>query len=299
MSTAILCFGAWLVMQNAEFTIGMLVAFQMFAGGFQPMRLVGLWQQFQQASISVQRLADIMNAPAEPYSVVSARETIGPGRIEFNAVSFRYSDALPFLYRNMAFEIAPGRSVVVTGASGSGKSTLAKLLQGFCVPTDGQILLDGRDSRHFAANELRSYFGVVPQETTLFSGSLYDNLVIANPFATFEQVTEACRHAEIHDAICALPDGYQTEIGERGVGLSGGQKQRIAIARALLNDRRFWCSTRRPAIWINLPPSRLRARSTLKGRATILFIAHQIPRALTAELVVRIGEPLARASGEN
>ncbi len=302
MSTAILCLGAWLVMRNADFTIGMLVAFQMFANRVsQPMlRLTGLWQQFQQATIAVQRLADIMNAPPEPYAIAPSRDGAGPGRIEFKAVAFRYREELPFLFRNMSFVVAPGQCVVVMGPSGCGKSTLAKLLQGFCVPADGQVLLDARDSRHFAANELRAYFGVVPQETTLFSGTVYDNLVLANPFATFDQVVQACRHAEIHDAIAALPDGYQTEIGERGVGLSGGQKQRIAIARALL---------KRPKILIfdeatsnlDLPTAEHIARTIngLKGKVTLLFISHQVPKGLAADLAIRISEPLAHASGGN
>ncbi len=302
MSTAILCLGAWLVMRNADFTIGMLVAFQMFANRVsQPMlRMVGLWQQFQQATIAVQRLADIMNAPQEPYAIAPSRDGAGPGRIEFKSVAFRYRDELPFLFRNMTFVVNPGQCVVVMGPSGCGKSTLAKLLQGFCVPSDGQVLLDARDSRHFAANELRAYFGVVPQETTLFSGTVYDNLILANPFATFDQVVQSCKHAEIHDAIAALPDGYQTEIGERGVGLSGGQKQRIAIARALL---------KRPKILIfdeatsNLdqPTADQIARTIngLKGKVTLLFISHQVPKGLAADLAIRIAEPLARASGGN
>ena len=302
MSTAILCLGAWLVMRSADFTIGMLVAFQMFANRVsQPMlRLVGLWQQFQQATIAVQRLADIMNAPQEPYAIAPSRDGAGPGRIEFKSVAFRYRDELPFLFRNMSFAIAPGQCVVVMGPSGCGKSTLAKLLQGFCVPSDGQVLIDDRDSRHFAANELRAYFGVVPQETMLFSGTVYDNLVIANPFATFEQIVEACRYAEIHEAIAALPDGYQTEIGERGVGLSGGQKQRIAIARALLKRPRILIFDEATSN-LDAPTADHIARTIngLKGKVTLLFISHQVPRGLAADLAIRIAEPLARASGGN
>jgi subfamily B ATP-binding cassette protein HlyB/CyaB len=298
MNTVILSLGAWLVMTNADFTIGMLVAFQMFASRVsQPMlRLVGLWQQFQQASIAVQRLADVMNAPPEPYAVAPSRDAVGPGRIEFKGASFRYRDELPFLFRHLNLAIAPGQSVVVMGPSGSGKSTLAKLLQGFYWPVDGQILIDGRDSRHFAANELRAYFGVVPQDTTLFSGTVYDNLILANPFATFDLVVQACKFAEIHDFIDGLPNGYQTEIGERGVGLSGGQKQRIAVARALL---------KRPKVLIfdeatsnlDAPTAENIARTIngLKGKVTMLFIAHQAPKGLAADVVVRIG---ARPHGQ-
>ena len=241
MTLSILLVGAWIVMHPGKetqdvFTIGMLVAFQMFAGKLsQPvMRLVGLWQQFQQASLAVTRLGDLMNAPAEPYSLSPARQSRGAGQIELAEVAFRYADDLPYLYEGLSLSITPGRAVAIMGPSGSGKSTLAKLLQGFHWPTQGQIKVDGIDIRHLAANELRSTFGVVPQETVLFSGTIYDNLAMANPHATFEQVVQACKMAEIHSTVEALPQGYQTPIGERGAGLSGGQKQRLAIARALI-----------------------------------------------------------------
>ncbi len=238
MTLSILIIGAYTVMNNTDFTVGMLVAFQMFAGRLsQPMlRLVGLWQQFQQANLSVERLGDIMNAPAEPYSILPSRLREGKGEIDIEGLSFRYGENLPFLFQGFKLEVAFGKVIAVMGPSGSGKSTLAKLLQGFYVPSGGTIRIDGTDIRYLSANELRHYFGVVPQETILFSGTIYDNLLMANPHATFEQVVHACRMAEIHTSIEELPQGYQTEIGERGVGLSGGQKQRIAIARAMLKQ---------------------------------------------------------------
>jgi subfamily B ATP-binding cassette protein HlyB/CyaB len=301
MSTLVLCVGAWLVMRSADFTIGMLVAFQMFASRVsQPLlRMVGLWQQFQQARIAVQRLADIMDAPPEPQAIAAGTRAGGEGALEFREVSFRYRDDQPYLLENMSFRIAPGQCVVVVGASGSGKSTLAKLLQGFVLPSEGHIAIDGRNSRHLGANQLRAYFGVVPQETTLFSGTVYENLVLANPFATTEQVVQACRLAEIHNTISALPDGYQTEIGERGIGLSGGQKQRIAIARALL---------KRPRVLIfdeatsNLDPSTAeqlaRTIATLRGKVTMIFIAHHVPKGIVADAAVRIASPAAaKATG--
>jgi subfamily B ATP-binding cassette protein HlyB/CyaB len=292
MTLAILCYGAYLVMQNAEFTIGMLVAFQMFAGRLsQPiLRLVGLWQQFQQANIAVNRLGDLMNAPSEPYSVVPQRGGGGAGQIEVRGLAYRYADHLPFLYRDFNLSIRPGQCVALMGPSGSGKSTLAKLLQGFYWPSDGQVLIDGRDTRYLSANELRQNFGVVPQETTLFSGTILENLAVANPQATFQQITQACAMAEIHDVIEKLPQGYQTVVGERGVGLSGGQKQRIAIARALL---------KRPKVLIfdeaissldqQTSEHFAKTISGLKGRVTILFITHQLPRALKFDAVYEIG----------
>jgi len=279
-------------MQNDGFTVGMLVAFQMFASRMsQPMlRIVGLWQQFQQADIAVKRLGDILDMPQEPHTLTPQRENAGQGKIELKDLAFRYSEQLPWLYQNLTLTLKPGRLTVLMGPSGCGKSTLAKLLLGFYQPNAGQIQLDGKDLRTLAANELRSVFGVVPQETILFSGTLYDNLVMAHPHANFDEVIQACKLAEIHEVIEQLPEGYQTEIGERGTGLSGGQKQRIAIARALL---------KRPKILIfdeavsNLDTQTAehfaKTINKLKGKVTMLFITHQIPRGLQVDEVIQLG----------
>ena len=184
--------------------------------------------------------------------------------------------------------------IALMGPSGSGKSTLAKLLQGFHLPARGRIKIDGQDLQYLSANELRSYFGVVPQETILFATTIYENLLMANPLATFEQVAEACRIAEIHDVIEKLPQGYQTEIGERGVGLSTGQKQRIAVARALL---------KKPKILIFDEATSSLDQSTaehlcttinqLKGRVSIIFITHALPKTLQVDEIVRLRGPTA------
>jgi ATP-binding cassette, subfamily B, bacterial HlyB/CyaB len=294
MTLLILVIGAYTVMTEPTFTIGMLVAFQMFAGKLsQPMmRLVGLWTQFQQASLSVKRLGDLMNAPTEPYSLTPQRHVSdeqNKGRIDITDLAFRYADDLPLLYQHLHITLRPGTTVALMGGSGTGKSTLAKLLQGFYLPSQGSIKVDGIDARHLSANELRTYFGVVPQETVLFSGTIYENLQLANPNASFEQIVQACQMAEIHAVIEALPKGYQTEIGERGAGLSGGQKQRIAIARALL---------KRPKILIfdeatsNLdqPTAESFAKTinALKGQVTMLFITHALPRSLQVDEVIQL-----------
>ena len=238
LSLMILVVGATFVMRGSAFTIGMLVAFQMFASRVsQPLlRLVGLWQQFQQANLSVARLGDIMNAPVEPYSLIPGRVRTGRGLIQIEEIGFRYAEHLPQLLSGLTLRIEPGRMVALMGPSGCGKSTLAKLLQGMYRPTEGRIRLDGTDITYLVANELRLNFGVVPQETVLFSGTVYENLISAHPHATFEQVVKACQLAEVHEVIERLPNGYQSQLGERGVGLSGGQKQRLAIARALIKQ---------------------------------------------------------------
>ena len=260
----------------------------MFAGRMsQPMlRLVGLWQEFQQANIAVKRLGDILDMPQEPHALIPHREQAGQGLLTIHSLAFRYGEQLPWLYRNLNIAFKPGHLSVIMGPSGCGKSTLAKLMLGFYQPQEGHIALDGKDIRYLAANELRCVFGVVPQETVLFSGTLYENLVMAHPHASFDDVIAACKAAEIHEVIEKLPEGYQTEIGERGTGLSGGQKQRIAIARALL---------KRPKILIfdeavsNLDQQTAehfaKTINKLKGQVTMLFITHQIPRGLQVDEV--------------
>lgn len=294
MTLAVLIVGAWIVMHptpESAFTIGMLVAFQMFAGKIsQPLlRIVGLWQQFQEANLAVQRLGDLMNAPAEPYTLSPKRQSQAQGRIEIEGLAFRYGDDTPLLYESLTLAIQPGQAVAIMGPSGSGKSTLAKLLQGFYRPTAGSIRLDAVDVRHLAANELRAGFGVVPQETVLFSGTVYDNLLAANPHASFDDIVTACRQAEIHDTIEKMPAGYQTELGERGVGLSGGQRQRLAIARALIK--------RAPVLVFDEATSALDAATaeqfakTVNAlrqagssyRPTMIFITHALPKALVVD----------------
>jgi len=301
MTLAILIVGAMLVMGSSQggtpFTVGMLVAFQMFASRMsQPLlRIVGLWQEFQQANIAVKRLGDILDMPQEPHTLTPSREGHSHGRLTASNLAFRYSEHHPWLYQGLNLTFAPGKLTVLTGPSGCGKSTLAKLMLGFYQPNEGQIQLDGKDIRFLAANELRQNFGVVPQETILFAGTLYDNLVMAHPHANFEEVINACKAAEIHDFIEQLPNGYQTEVGERGTGLSGGQRQRIAIARALL---------KRPKILIfdeavsNLDQQTAeqfaKTINKLKGKVTMIFITHQVPRGLMVDEVVELGETGAR-----
>ena len=288
----ILVVGALLVMNNDGFTIGMLVAFQMFAQRLsQPvLRLTGLYQEFQQANLAVKRLGDLMDCPPEPVSLIPRRQAEAQGRIEIQDASFRYAENEPWLYRNLNLVIPPGKTVALMGPSGCGKSSLAKLLLGFLHPQEGRIKIDGLDTRHLAANELRQHFGVVPQETVLFSGTLYDNLIVAAPTASFDDIVTACRMAGIHDHIQSLAEGYQTKIGEKGAGLSGGQKQRIAIARALLKRPKILVFDEATA---SLDPATAeaiaRTINTLKGQATVLFIAHYLPKGLQVDGVVNLG----------
>ncbi|HEY8243320.1 MAG TPA: peptidase domain-containing ABC transporter [Casimicrobiaceae bacterium] len=291
MAAAILCAGAWLVMRGDDFTIGMLVAFQMFASRVSGpvVRLAGLWQQFQQAAIAVRRLADIMDVPVEPRAGVASASP-GPARLGFHAVGFRHGDGA-WVLRGVDFDVAPGECVVITGPSGCGKSTLCRLAAGFAFATEGGVRLDGRDTRTLAADTLRGALGIVPQDTVLFAGTVLDNLLLGHAHATQADVELACRRAGVHDAIAALPEGYRTRLGERGVGLSGGQKQRIALARALLRSPRL--------LLLDEPLSQLdasaaaeigRSISALKGTTTIVVVSHVVPPTLAADRIVRLAE---------
>ncbi len=291
MRLLILLVGAYIAMHSTEFTIGMLVAFQMFAGNLSApaMRLVGLWQQFQQARLAVERLADVMDAPSEPHSVRPSRKTQRRGAITIEKLAFRYSERHPWLYKDFDLTIAPGKTIALMGQSGCGKSTLARLLQGFHVPQAGRIQIDGIDATNLPVNELRRYFGVVPQETILFSGTVLQNLQLADPHASFERIVTACVMAGIHDTVEQLPDGYQTLIGERGIGLSGGQRQRMAIARALLRQPHVLIFDEATSA-LDADTARQLAQTVngLKGKVSVLFIAHALPEGLWVDQVLHL-----------
>ncbi len=296
MNLFILVVGAYFVMTSSSaigFTIGMLIAFQMFAGKLsQPlMRIVGLWTQFQQAKLAVDRLGDILNSPIEPYSISPIRSLSTVGHLVVSQLSFRYSQELPLLYSNFNLEIEPGSSIAITGPSGSGKSTLGKLLLGFYQPTKGSIKLDGVDTRNLSANELRSYFGVVPQETILFSGTIIDNLRAGHSIANFQEIVLAAKLAGIHTFVDQLPLGYETAIGERGIGLSGGQKQRLAIARALLKKPKILIFDEATSALDSVTAEEFaKTVNTLRGQVTVLFITHSIPKNLSIDKIFRMND---------
>ena len=240
MTLAVLWVGTTLVMEN-QLSVGGLIAFQMLAGQvLQPVaRLVGLWQNFQQVKLSVDRLGDLMNARPESVGIETQAMPMLRGRIELQSLHFRYQPEAPLILRDLSLVIEPGEVVGIVGRSGCGKSTLTRLIQRLYGVESGRVLIDGQDIAHGDAQSLRRQFGVVQQDSFLFSGTVAENIAIAQPGTPLERIVHAARQAGAHDFIAGLPQGYDTPVGERGALLSGGQRQRIAIARALIGDPRI------------------------------------------------------------
>lgn len=224
---------------GGNFSVGELVAFNSYLLLIlQPVLLIGFAAPaIAQAAASAQRVYEVVDAKVE----IRDRPNAVPfqtcaGRITFEHVSFRYPGATTEALKAVSFETRPKELIAVLGMTASGKSTIMNLIPRFYDVTAGAVRIDGRDVRDFTLASLRSRIGIVFQETTLFSGTLRENIAYAKSDASLEQVIDVAKTAQIHDFIDGLPDGYETVVGERGIGLSGGQKQRIAIARTLLTD---------------------------------------------------------------
>jgi ATP-binding cassette subfamily B protein/subfamily B ATP-binding cassette protein MsbA len=223
---------------GGRLTPGELLVFVTYVTAlYKPVRdLARLTGKFSRASISAERVAQILDIAPDAEDAPDAIElTQTLGEITFEDVSFAYQPGKPVL-DHLNLRIAPGERVALTGASGAGKSTLLNLLLRLAEPTAGRILVDGVDIRRYTRASLRRALGVVPQEPMLFAVSVRENIAYGRPEASMEEVEAAARAARAHEFIIDLPEGYDTELGERASNLSGGQRQRLCLARALVKQ---------------------------------------------------------------
>ncbi len=287
-TAGILYFGARLVI-GGTLSVGELVAFNILASRVSApvLRLAQVWQDFHQARLSIARLGDILNATPEPtYAAARAPSPAITGNITFEHVSFRYRIDGQEILHDVSFEVPAGQTVGIVGPSGSGKSTFAKLVQRLYVPQSGRVLIDGMDLVMADPAWLRRQIGVVLQESMLFNCSVRDNIALADPAMSMEQIVAAAKLAGAHDFILEFAEGYDTVVGERGSTLSGGQRQRIAIARALVTDPRILIFDEATSA-LDYESERMiqqNMKDIAKGR-TVLIIAHRLSTVRTADRI--------------
>ena len=235
-TTVLLYVGAHEVIRDA-LSVGGLVAFNMLAQRVTApvLRLSQVWQDFFQAKLSADRLGDIMNSPSErPEGFRALRPVSFRPDITFEQVDFRYVPDGAVILSGLSLHVTAGEVIGIVGTSGSGKSTIAKLMQGLHVPIAGSVRIGGYDIATLDLGWIRDHVGVVAQESFLFSGTIADNIANFDRSISFEDIAHSATLAGALDFISRLPDGFMTQIGERGTGLSGGQRQRIALARTLV-----------------------------------------------------------------
>ena len=298
---AVVFFASNLV-RTGQLTASALAPFILALDGVnQGLRNIGaLKQTLAQVQAGTDRIYDnILNVPDAHVDSQSSKEIASPaGLIEFRNVSFAYPDGTQAL-TNVSFTLEPGHSLALVGSSGAGKSTIADLLLRFYDPSEGQILFDGVDLRELKVSWLRGHIGVVPQQTFLFAGTIFDNLRLSKPDATEEQCRVAARAAYADGFIEMMPNGYETELGERGIRLSGGEMQRVAIARALVREPAVLLMDEATSALDAVSEKAVQAAlDTIMQERTTLFIAHRLTTAARADsiLVLSRGEVVEQGS---
>ena len=288
VSAVTLWYGARLVIDQ-QLTVGQFVAFNMFAQRVaQPiMRIAQLWTDFQQTGISMARLGDILNTRTEVPPATAAQLPPLQGRIQFDAVTFRYRPEAPPVLHGLSVDVSPGEVLGIVGRSGSGKSTLTKLVQRLYVPEQGRVLVDGIDISLVDAAQLRRQIGVVLQDNLLFNRSVRENIAITDPAVPIDAVIRVAQLAGAHEFISELPEGYDTVVGEQGASLSGGQRQRIAIARALFTNPRILIFDEATSALDYESEAVLQRNmaAICKGR-TVIVIAHRLSSVRQATRIV-------------
>jgi ATP-binding cassette subfamily B multidrug efflux pump len=287
-----------------DLTLGEMLSFANYVMmAFWPMMgITMIITMLSQAGASAERIFEVLDAQSEVVDKPGALALPqARGEVTFEDVSFRYFEHGDPVLENVNFEAEPGQVIALLGATGSGKSTIINLIPRFYDVSEGRVLIDGTDVREVTIESLRSQIGIVFQETTLFAGTIRENIAFGRSEATMEEIEAAAQAAEAHDFIVEFPEGYKTAVGERGVTLSGGQKQRVAIARALLlNPRILILDDSTSSVDLETEYRIQTALSRLMEGRTSFVIAQRIATVLNADqiLVLDKGQIVARGVHE-
>ena len=268
---------------------------------FIPLNFLGIvYRQIKYALADMDDLVRLFERTPEIRDAPAATELqVTQGELRFERVHFGYQPDRQILF-DVSFTVPPGRKLAVVGASGAGKSTLARLLFRFYDVTGGRVLVDGQDIRAVTQRSLRAAIGIVPQDTVLFNDTLYYNLAYARPDASREEIVAAVLMAQLHDFIAALPAGYETVVGERGLKLSGGEKQRVAIARAILKRPRILIfDEATSALDSRSEQAILQALRAVAAEHTTLVIAHRLSTIVDADQILVLDHGWVREQGSH
>ncbi|VXD21546.1 Toxin secretion ABC transporter ATP-binding protein [Planktothrix serta PCC 8927] len=291
---ALLWVGAYLVIEQ-QLTIGGLIAFRIISGNVTGslLRFISVYQQIQEVSISVERLRDIIDTL--PEADEADRNNIPlpeiEGSVTFEEVSFRFNPTGPLQLANINLDFPSGSFVAIVGLSGSGKSTMMKLLQRLYAPLSGRILVDGYDINKVELYSVRRQLGVVLQDTLLFNGTVQDNIGLSNPEASTDEIIRAAKIAAAHDFIMGLPNGYNTQVGERGSALSGGQRQRVAIARTVLQNPKLLILDEATSA-LDYQSERAVINHLMEAfhDRTVFFITHRLSAVKNADVIIMMDQ---------
>jgi ATP-binding cassette, subfamily B, multidrug efflux pump len=282
-------------------TLGELVAFIGYQGFFlMPIFMLGfVGSVLSRAEASAQRIFEVMDAQSEVTDRPGAMDAPElKGHVVFDEVSFRYAGGETPVIQEVSFEALPNQTVAIMGRTGSGKSSIINLIPRFYDVTEGRVLVDGIDVRDLTLSSLRSQIGIVLQETTLFTGTIRDNIAYGRMDARMDEIIHAAQAAQAHEFIMGFDEGYETVVGERGVGVSGGQKQRIAIARALLlSPRILIMDDSTSSVDAETEYKIQRALEMLRQGRTTFVIAQRISTVRSANLILLLDEGRLVAKG--
>jgi ATP-binding cassette subfamily B protein len=257
--------------------------------------------QMGQAAASADRIFEILDTRNDitdkPDAITLPDIT---GTVKFENVTFRYFGGGEPVLKDVSFTANPGETIALLGATGSGKTTIINLLPRFYDPSEGKITIDGHDLRDLKLESLRSHIGIVLQETTLFSGTIRENIAFGKPEASQAEIEAAAQAAQAHDFIMSFPEGYNTHVGERGTTLSGGQKQRVAIARALLlNPRILILDDSTSSVDLNTEAQIQKALDILMRGRTSFVIAQRISTVINADKIIVLDKGEIVAEGKH